>query len=528
MQLQRCSGAGQLVHGASPRPHVPRASLPQFARAGSKSVTITATMALDKSRSVTQQAPPTQVPDRLGLPRPTFQKPSEVVAMILGGGPGTDLYPLTRTRAEPAVPFAGLFRLIDVPVSNCVNSGITNIYVLAQYNATSLNRHLSRAYSFVNGITFAGHGAGFVETLNATQRPGVITTDAWYKGTADAVRRYMYLLQDAGKHPDCEDILILSGDQLYHMDFAELINYHRQNDSDVTIATTPADEDHATHLGILQVDSDLNVEGFSEKPQRTALATMSIDTAQWAMDGEDMTQKPFVASMGIYVFKKKVLIDLLTKQFTSAVDFSRDVLSLACGDIKIKAYPHKSYWEDVGSLKDYYAANIALAKGTLKFTLWEKDSPIYTEPRTLPPTKVMGSASSDPRDRVHVQDSLMGDGCRIGKGSHITGSVIGSCTYLGSYCSLKDTIVFGADDFDTLANRRVELADGLIPLGVGDGTRIERAIVDRNARVGRNVVLVNKEQVADGSNSSLPPGVVIRNGILVVMRDAVIPDGTVV
>jgi len=486
-----------------------------------------ATMALDKSRSVTQPGKQAQVPDRVAPVRPNFQKPSEVVAMILGGGPGTDLYPLTKTRAEPAVPFAGLFRLIDVPVSNCVNSGITNIYVLAQYNATSLNRHLSRAYSFVNGITFAGHGAGFVETLNATQRPGNVTSDAWFKGTADAVRRYLYLLEDGGRHPDCEDVLILSGDQLYHMDYSDLINHHRQSNADVTIATTPADEDHATHLGILQVDGDLNVVGFEEKPQRSTLATMSIDTAQWASDEfEDMTGRPFVANMGIYVFKKKVLLELLSGSFTTAVDFSRDILSLVCGAVKIKAYPHRTYWEDVGSLKDYYAANMALARGTLKFQLYKKDNPIYTEPRTLPPSKIMGNGGSDPHDRVSVHQSLVGDGCRIGKGSKITGSVIGSCTYMDDYCTLLDTIVFGADDFDTAEHRAEDRAAGKVPLGIGKGTRITRAIIDRNARIGRNVVLENKEGVVDGSNSSLPEGVVIKDGILVVLRDAVIPDGT--
>jgi glucose-1-phosphate adenylyltransferase len=440
--------------------------------------------------------------------------------MILGGGPGTDLWPLTNSRAEPAVPFAGLFRLIDVPLSNCIHSGISNIYVLTQYNATSLNRHLSRAYQFLNNVTMAGHGQGFVEILAASQRPGKTSQDAWYQGTADALRRYLYLFDEA-KHEDCEDVLVLAGDQLYRMDYTNLINYHRAKGADVTIATTPADEDHATHLGVLSVDRSCNVLEFHEKPPRTQLATMSIDTLEYgfADTEEEAVSKPFVASMGMYVFKKSVLKELLQKKFPEAIDFSRDILSLMHGELKITAYPHHGYWEDVGSLKDYYAANMALATDSSRLGLFDGNDPLYTELRVLPPSKVNGAS---------VSDSLVGDGCRIDEGSVVKRSVIGSCAYIEEKCYIKDTIIFGADTIDLADTRTSEKEAGRIPLGIGAGSRVERAIIDSNARIGPNCQLVNKDGLKDGSNKNLPKGVVIKDGILVVMRGAIIPAGTVV
>lgn len=441
--------------------------------------------------------------------------------MVLGGGPGTDLWPLTHTRAEPAVPFAGLFRLIDVPVSNCIHSGISNIYVLTQYNATSLNRHLSRAYQFLNGITFQGNGQGFVESLSASQRPGLEDKGAWYQGTADAVRRYLDRLNDY-KHESCEDVLILSGDQLYRMDLTHLLNFHRARGADVTIATTPADEDHATHLGVLTVDKSLNVLEFHEKPPRKLLATMSIDTLEYgfAESEAEAHSKPFVASMGIYVFKKSVLKDLLSNRFPKAVDFSRDILSLMHGELHIAAYPFHGYWEDVGSLKDYYAANMAMAADTSKLRLFDRETPLYSEARVLPPSKVAA--------QVIMTDSLLGDGCRVMEGSVVKNSVLGSCAYIDQHCYIQDTIMFGADNLDSSADRQAELAAGTIPLGVGEGSKLQKAIIDSNARIGRGVSLTNKAGVQDGSNSNLPKGVVIRDGILVVMRGAVVPDGTVV
>eukprot|EP00775_Hariotina_reticulata_P001384 gene1384-1724_t len=361
--------------------------------------------------------------------------------MILGGGPGQELWPLTNTRAEPAVPFAGLFRLIDVPLSNCIHSGISNVYVLTQYNATSLNR----------------------------------------QGTADAIRRYLYLL-DEPKHEGCEDVLILSGDQLYRMDYTKLINYHRAKGADVTIATTPADEDHATHLGIL---SDLSVLEFHEKPPRTVLATMSIDTLEYgfAESEAEAQDKPFVASMGMYVFRRQVLKELLAKRFPK-------------GELKIVAYPFHGYWEDVGNLKDYYAANMALA----------------ADARVLPPSKVVGAT---------ITDTLLGDACRVLQGSVVRNSVVGSCAYIEEDCFIQDSIIFGADTIDTAQERQEDFAANTVPLGIGRGSRLSRTIIDSNARIGRGCSLTNQQGVIDGSNSNLPKGVVIRDGILVVMRGAV-------
>ncbi|GBF96687.1 glucose-1-phosphate adenylyltransferase [Raphidocelis subcapitata] len=451
--------------------------------------------------------------------RPPVESSAEVVVMVLGGGPGNDLRPLTDVRAEPAMPVAGLFRLIDIPVSNCINSGLTQIYVLTQFNSTSLNRHLSRAYSFLNGNLFTSGRDSFVESLNASQRPGHVTADAWYQGTADAVRRYAEYLTSE-KHAAAEDVLILAGDQLYRMDYAALINYHRARGADVTIASTPADEDHALHLGILKVDEDLNVQCFAEKPEEETLHTMSMDTqCHYGLCATDAEERPYVASMGIYVFKKQVLLDLLTKQFPAAVDFSRDILPAVVGQNSIIAYPHTTYWEDVGSLRAYYAAHMSLAQGTLKLRLFDKQFPIYTEPRTLPPTKMTDTT---------LEDCLLGDGCRV-IGSTLRSCVVGSCTYIDRGCDLQEVIVFGADEFELDGERAAELAGGVVPLGIGAGSVVKGAILDKNVRIGRNVRLVNEKGVRDaGPDAGLPAGVTIRDGILVVRRSAVVPDGTVV
>lgn len=420
------------------------------------------------------------------------------------------------------MPFAGLFRLIDFPISNCINSGLDNIYVLAQYNSTSLNRHLSRAYSFVNGNLFTASHDGFVECLNATQRPGHVTADAWYQGTADAVRHYIDYLSGE-KHADCEDVLILAGDQLYRMDYAKLINYHRQRGADVTIATTPADEDHALHLGILKVDDEMNILQFEEKPPESMLHTMSMDTTCADIYGlcpTDAEERPYVASMGIYVIRKKVLLDMLSNQFPAAVDFSRDILPGIIGERRIVAYPHLTYWEDVGSLRNYYRAHMQLAKGTLKLRLFDKEHPIYTEPRTLPPTKMTDT---------FLEDCMLGDGCRV-TGSTLRGCVIGSCSFIDRGCDLQDTIVMGAELFELERERQAELKAGIIPLGIGANTVIRKAILDKNVRIGSNCQLVNTKGVREQASGQdgMPKGVCIRDGIVVVKRDAVVPDGTIV
>ncbi|KAI8474084.1 MAG: nucleotide-diphospho-sugar transferase [Monoraphidium minutum] len=437
--------------------------------------------------------------------------------MILGGGPGSELRPLTDVRSEPAMPLAGLFRLIDVPISNCINSGLNHIYVLAQYNVTSLNRHLSRAYSFVNGNLFTPSHDGFVDCLNATQRPGHVKQDAWYQGTADAVRHHLEYLEGP-RHADAEDVLVLSGDQIYRMDFTELINHHRASDADVTIATTPADEDHALHLGILTVDAAMAVHSFEEKPPESTLHTMSMDTSCYGLCATDAEERPYVASMGIYVFKKKVLLDLLAREFPAAVDFSRDILPAVVGERRIMAYPHTSYFEDVGSLRNYYRAHMSLARGGLKAALFDKDFPMYTEPRTLPPSKVTDSV---------LDDTLLGDGSRV-LGSTLRGVVVGSCAFIDRGCDIQDSIIFGADEMETAAGRAADFAAGVVPLGLGAGCVVRRAIIDKNARIGAGARLVNAAGVREsGPRDGLPRGVVIRDGLIVVPKNAVIPAGTV-
>lgn len=432
--------------------------------------------------------------------------------MILGGGPGIDLYPLTKFRAEPAVPFVSLYRLVDIPVSNLINSGVTQIYVLAQYNSTSLNRHLSRTYGFVSGVSF-GSVEGFVEPLNATQTP---TQRKWFQGTADAVRHYSYLLNDETKHEECEDVIIMMGDQLYRMDFAQLLNYHRHKNADVTIATTPCDEEHATHLGVLAVDENMRVQQFAEKPSRSVLTTMSMDTSFYGLDQSDAASKPFVANMGIYIFKKAVLVDLLNNAFPDALDFSREILPYVVNNLNIQAFPFTSYWEDVGTLKNYFNANLALAKDTTKIELFDKDNPIFTEARMLPPTKVYNS---------EINQSLVGDGCLI-QDAKIEGSVIGSCTYISPGAHVEDSILFGADHYETTAMRATDAAGGEVLTGVGAGSVLRNCIVDKNARIGANVRITNEAGVQSAEDED--QGYCIKDGIVVVMRGAVIADGTVI
>jgi glucose-1-phosphate adenylyltransferase len=427
----------------------------------------------------------------------------KVLAIILGGGAGTRLYPLTKLRAKPAVPLAGKYRLIDIPVSNCINASVTKIYVLTQFNSASLNRHLSRSYNF------SSFSDGFVEVLAAqqtTENPG------WFQGTADAVRQYLWLF----KEWDVDEYLILSGDHLYRMDYSDFIARHRETNADITLSVVPIDQKRASGYGVMKIDDRGRVIDFCEKPQGEQLQQMQVDTTILGLNPEQAKDSPYIASMGIYVFKKQVLIDLLEKDL-SRTDFGKEIIPSSASDHNLQAYLFKGYWEDIGTIESFYEANLGLTQQpTPPFSFYDEKAPIYTRPRYLPPTKVLNAT---------VTDSMISEGCIL-KDCRIHHSVLGIRSRVEANCVIEDTLLMGADFYESLPERDTTANQGQIPVGIGEGTTIRRAIVDKNARIGRNVLIVNKENVEEASREEL--GFYIRGGIVVVFKNATIPDGTVI
>lgn len=427
----------------------------------------------------------------------------KVLSIILGGGAGTRLYPLTKLRAKPAVPLAGKYRLIDIPVSNCINSEIFKIYVLTQFNSASLNRHIARAYSF------SGFTDGFVEVLAAQQ-----TSDnpSWFQGTADAVRQYLWLLQEW----DVDEFLILSGDHLYRMDYRLFVGRHRETGADITLSVVPIDQKRASDFGLMKIDDQGRVIDFSEKPKGNALKKMQVDTTTLGLDPEAAKELPYIASMGIYVFKKDVLIDLLNKS-PEQTDFGKEIIPASAKDHNVQAYLFNGYWEDIGTIEAFYEANLALTlQPQPSFSFYDEKAPIYTRARYLPPTKLLDT---------HVTESIIGDGCII-KECRINHSVLGVRSRVEAGCVIEDSLLMGADFYEPFAERQSGLQKGGVPLGIGSDTTIRRAIIDKNARIGRNVKIINKDRVEEAEREK--QGFFIRNGIVVVMKNAVIPDETVI
>lgn len=428
----------------------------------------------------------------------------KVLAIILGGGAGTRLYPLTKLRAKPAVPLAGKYRLIDIPVSNCINSEIFKIYVLTQFNSTSLNRHLSRTYNFSGGFT-----ENFVEVLAAQQ-----TKDSpeWFQGTADAVRQYLWLFQDW----DVDEYLILSGDHLYRMDYSDFVRRHRETGADITLSVVPIDEKRASAFGLMKMNEQNRIVDFSEKPTGEALKAMQVDTTALGLSPEEAKEKPYIASMGIYVFKKEALVKLLNSN-PNDTDFGKEIIPGAAQDYNLQAYLFNDYWEDIGTMESFYEANLALTnQPTPPFSFYEENAPIYTRTRYLPPTKVLDAT---------VTESMVSEGCII-KDCRIHHSILGIRTRVGSGCTIEDSMLMGADFYEPFEERQKQIQAGRCPVGIGENTIIRRAIVDKNARIGKNVTIVNKENVEESDRES--DGFYIRNGIVVVLKNACIPDGTVI
>jgi len=428
-----------------------------------------------------------------------------VLSIILGGGAGTRLYPLTKMRAKPAVPLAGKYRLIDIPISNCINSSINKMYVLTQFNSASLNRHLSQTYDLS-----AGFGQGFVEVLAAQQTP---ESPSWFEGTADAVRKYQWLFQEW----DVDEYLILSGDQLYRMDYSLFVEHHRQSGADLTVAALPVDPEQAESFGLMRTDANGTIQEFREKPKGDSLKEMAVDTSRFGLSAESAQQKPYLASMGIYVFSRKALFDLLNDN-PQHKDFGKEVIPEAlAGGMTLKSYVFDDYWEDIGTIGAFYEANLALTQQpTPPFSFYEEDFPIYTRPRYLPPSKLVDA---------QITESIIGEGSIL-KACSIHHCVLGVRSRVENDVVLQDSLLMGADFFESSTERAVLKERGGIPVGVGQGTTVKRAILDKNARIGSNVSIVNKDHVEEADRPEL--GFYIRNGIVVVVKNASIPDGTVI
>lgn len=426
-----------------------------------------------------------------------------VLAIILGGGAGTRLYPLTKFRAKPAVSLAGKYRLIDIPVSNCINSEITKIYVLTQFNSASLNRHIGRTYNFSQFTD------GFVEVLAAQQTPD---SPSWFQGTADAVRKYMWMLEAF----DVDEYLILSGDHLYRMDYSLFVERHRSTNADVTLSVIPIGYKVASDFGLMKIDGGGRVVDFYEKPKGDALDQMRVDTSMLGLTPEQAQEKPFIASMGIYLFKKQVLIDLLRNN-PDQTDFGKEIIPSSARDYNIQAYLFDGYWEDIGTIEAFYDANLALTKQPQPdFSFYQEDAPIYTRSRYLPPSKMMDA---------HITESVIAEGCIL-KNCRVHHSVIGLRQRIHADCLIEHAMLMGSDYYEPLSESSQHLTRGKIPIGIGEGTVVRRAIIDKNARIGRNVQIVNKENVQEAEREDL--GFYIRSGIVVVLKNAVIPDGMVI
>ncbi|MDJ0620797.1 MAG: glucose-1-phosphate adenylyltransferase [Calothrix sp. MO_192.B10] len=427
----------------------------------------------------------------------------KVLAIILGGGAGTRLYPLTKLRAKPAVPVAGKYRLIDIPVSNCINSEIFKIYVLTQFNSASLNRHIARTYNF------SSFTEGFVEVLAAQQTPDSLT---WFQGTADAVRKYIQLFEEW----DVDEYLILSGDHLYRMDYRKFVQRHRDTQADITLSVLPIDERRASDFGLMKINDSGRVVDFSEKPKDEALKQMAVDTTILGLTPEQAQQQPYIASMGIYIFKKDVLLTLL-KESLERTDFGKEIIPDAAKDYNLQAYLFDGYWEDIGTIEAFYNANLALTKQPQPpFSFYDEESPIYTRARYLPPSKMLD---------CQISESMIGEGCIL-KNCRIQHSVLGVRSRVEADSVVEDTLIMGSDYYQAFAERQSSLANGEVPIGIGQNSIVRRAIIDKNARIGHEVKIINKDNVQEANREQ--QGFYIRSGIVVVLKNATIPNGTII
>jgi glucose-1-phosphate adenylyltransferase len=415
---------------------------------------------------------------------------NDVLTLILGGGRGARLFPLTRMRSKPAVPLGGKYRLIDIPISNCLHAGLKRIFVLTQFNSASLNRHIAQTYRL---DVFSD---GFVEVLAAEQTPD---SSDWFQGTADAVRR-------AARHfagHDADYYLILAGDHLYRMDFCEMIESHIEGGADITIAAQPVTHADATQMGIFRFDDRGHIAAFEEKPTPARLVEMGSSIPKWSPAGGVSPEKPFVASMGIYVFSREVLLEILDQP---GIDFGKEIIPAAIANHRVTPYIFRGYWADVGTVESFYDANIQLTRRDAPFNFFHPRWPIYTHPRFLPGTRMFN---------CRVDSSIVAEGGYLQE-CEIVESIVGIRSNVNAEARISRSVLLGADYYEE------ERGAGGVPLGIGRGVVLDRVIVDKNARIADGVRLVNDAGVdhADGD------GYYIRNGIIIVPKGATVRTGT--
>uniref|UniRef100_A0A0A9GR74 glucose-1-phosphate adenylyltransferase n=1 Tax=Arundo donax TaxID=35708 RepID=A0A0A9GR74_ARUDO len=395
-------------------------------------------------------------------------------------------------------------------MSNCFNSGINKIFVMTQFNSASLNRHIHGTY-LGGGINFTD---GSVQVLAATQMPE--EPAGWFQGTADAIRKFIWVLQDYYNHKNIEHILILCADQLYRMNYMELVQKHVDDNADITISCVPVDESRASDYGPVKFDNTGCVLQFFEKPMGTDLESMRVDTNFLSYAIGDTYKYPYIASMGVYVFKRDALFNLLKSKYAQLHDFGSEILPRAVLEHNVQACIFTGYWEDIGTIKSFFNANLALTEQPPKFEFYDPKTPFFTSPRYLPPTRL---------EKCKIKDAIISDGCLLSECT-IEHSVIGVHSRLNSGCELKDTMMMGADLYETEAETSKVLLTGKVPIGIGENTKIRNCIIDMNARIGKNVVIANNEGIQGADHPE--DGYYIRSGIVVILKNATIKDGSVI
>jgi glucose-1-phosphate adenylyltransferase len=422
---------------------------------------------------------------------------NEILTVILGGGAGTRLYPLTASRSKPAVPIAGKYRLVDIPISNCLNSGINRMFVLTQYNSASLNRHIKNTYHF------SAFSKAFVDILAAEQTPD---SQTWYQGTADAVRQS---LKHIGPF-ESDYVLILSGDQLYQMDLMDMLQQHKEKGADISIGTIPVDAREASDFGIMKVDDSHIITSFTEKPKQDVLKDWVSDTGE-AMHGKG---KVYLASMGIYIFNRKLLFHLLQDEFKEATDFGKEIIPRSLDKYKVASYQYDGYWTDIGNIYSFFEANLGLTEDLPEFNLFDNNRSIYTRARMLPPAKISGTT---------LEKTIISEGCII-NASRIEHSVIGIRTRIGSGTTIVNSFLMGQDYFETLDEIEHAQNHGIPTVGIGHRCYIRNAIVDKNCRIGDDVRINGGPHLPNSDHSLYT----VKDGIVVVKKGAVLQNGFVI
>lgn len=420
-----------------------------------------------------------------------------VLAVILGGGAGTRLYPLTASRSKPAVPIAGKYRLVDIPISNCINSNINRMFVLTQFNSASLNKHIKNTYHF------SAFSTGFVDILAAEQTPD---NPGWYQGTADAVRQSLRHISNM----DFEYILILSGDQLYQMDFSEMLESHKAKGADISIATIPVDERDAPEFGILKANDENFITSFIEKPKKELLPDWVSDT------GADMQKagRNYLASMGIYIFSKHALYHLLNSVHPNATDFGKEIIPDSIENYKVISFQYDGYWTDIGNIYSFYEANLALTQEIPPFNLFDNNKTVYSRARMLPPAKISGTT---------LEKTIIAEGSII-HASRIEQSVVGIRSRIGHGTTVVNSYLMGNDYYETIEEMATNTAKGLPKIGIGERCYIKDAIIDKNCRIGNDVRINGGEHLANTDHALYT----VKDGIVVVKKLAVLPDGFVI